>query len=231
MVFTDKMIHEENIRISFSDNECIEGVISYPERIEDKRAVLLCSPHPHFAGNMDNNVIKSLYHFISAKGLPVLRFNYRGVGGSAMNLPEDISLFDYWNNVEENKEYTKTIEDVKACLVYLTELDSELKISVTGYSFGAIMAMITGLYNPDVETLVGIAPPLSEYDFSSIKNAAHKTYLIGSSGDFVYNKDEFISLCKGMSSLNDYGFFDDCDHFFRGREDELSEAVWKFMET
>lgn len=224
------MINEEKIIIPFSDGEHVESVISYPDVIGDRRAALLCSPHPHFAGNMDNNIIKALYGFLSSRGLPVMKYNYRGVGGSMIQLPEETSIFDYWNEVEENKKYEKTIEDTGACLKYLTESVPGVKVTMIGYSFGAIMAMLTGCDHPQIERVIGIAPPLSEYDFSPVGRSDKKTYLIGSSGDFVYDRDEFISFCKGMDNLNDYGFFEDCDHFFRGREDELSAAVWKFME-
>jgi len=224
------MVNEEKITIPFSGSEHIEGVISYPEKIRDNGAVLLCSPHPHFAGNMDNNVITSLYRFFSEKGLPVMRYNYRGVGASAIDLPDDISIFDYWNDVEENKKYDKTIADTEACLKFLSDFNDRSRISVIGYSFGAIMAMLVGCGHPGVETIAGIAPPLSEYDFSPLGRAEKRTYLFGSSGDFVYDRDQFISLCEGMDNLNDYHFFEDCDHFFRRREAELNEAVWNCME-
>ncbi|RMD59217.1 MAG: hypothetical protein D6828_01810, partial [Nitrospirae bacterium] len=63
------MNYEELITITFRDGESLEGVLSYPEYIGDKRGVILCPPHPHFAGNMDNNIIKSLYLCFSEKGL------------------------------------------------------------------------------------------------------------------------------------------------------------------
>ena len=223
------MLYEENIRIPFSGSESIEGVLAYPERIIDKTAVLLCSPHPHFAGNMDNNVIKEIYSHLSAKGLPVIRFNYRGVGKSSIDLPEGLSLFDYWEDVEENKKYTKAVEDTETCVTYLKGIDPELKITMIGYSFGAIMAMLTGRENKDVESIIGIAPPLTEYDFSTLKEFSKAVYLIGSSGDFVYDKAKFLAFCDELQALRGYTFFDDCDHFFRKREKELAERVGHFM--
>jgi alpha/beta superfamily hydrolase len=224
------MMNEEKIIIPVSGIEHIEGVMSYPDVIVDGRAAFLCSPHPHFAGNMENNIIKALYEFLSSRGLPVMKYNYRGVGGSMIRLPEETSIFDYWNDVEENKKYEKTIEDTEACLKYLNKSLPGVKITMIGYSFGAIMAMLAMWNHPEIERVIGIAPPLSEYDFSRVVSSDKKTYLIGSSGDFVYDRDEFITFCEGMDTLNDYAFFEDCDHFFRGREDELSAAVWKFME-
>jgi alpha/beta superfamily hydrolase len=223
------MLYEEKIRIPLSTGESIDGVLAYPEKIIEKKAVLLCSPHPHFAGNMDNNVIKGIYSHLSAQGLPVLRFNYRGVGKSSINLPESLSLFDYWEDVEENKKYTKALEDTATCVTYLTGIVPELKITMIGYSFGAIMAMLTGRENKDVESIVGIAPPLTEYDFSSLKDCNKAVYLIGSSGDFVYDEEKFLALCDDLQALRGYTFFDDCDHFFRKREKELAERVEHFM--
>ena len=224
------MIYEEKIRLPFPDNECVQGILAYPEKVTDKRAVLLCSPHPHFAGNMDNNVICALYEFISEKGLPVLRFNYRGVGESELNLPDTVSLFNYWEEVEEKKLYTKPIEDTLACLDYLAHVDKGLKISLIGYSFGEIMVMLAGKSCPDIKQITLVAPPLSEYDFSLLSSLVNMNiFVIGSEGDFVYDRAKFLPFCQNIKTINDYEFFEDCDHFFLQKEEKLVHKIWNFM--
>ncbi len=224
------MIHEELLSIDLHDNEAIEASLAYPDAGGHAYSVLLCPPHPHFAGNMDNNVIKALYDYFPGQGIPVMRFNYRGAGRSRMNLPADLSLFDYWRMVEEQKEYHQQIEDTRVCLDYISRsFNSEVVLA--GYSFGAIMAMIAGDRAHDVRSIVCIAPPLAEYDFTSFRAIMHKTCMVGSSGDFVYSKEQFMGFCTDMYNLGGSCFFDDCDHFFRGRERILAEKVHELVES
>ena len=43
---------------------------------------VICHPHPLHGGNLDNKVTATLAKTMSALGMPVLRFNFRGVGAS-----------------------------------------------------------------------------------------------------------------------------------------------------
>jgi uncharacterized protein len=44
---------------------------------------VVCHPHPLFGGTMDNKVVSTLAKAMRDAGIPSLRFNFRGVGGSA----------------------------------------------------------------------------------------------------------------------------------------------------
>src|ERR1700689_1700155 len=44
------------------------------------RAAVVCHPHPLFGGTMHNKVVYQAAKSIHQFGLPVLRFNFRGVG-------------------------------------------------------------------------------------------------------------------------------------------------------
>ena len=84
-------------RITFTGkNLTLAGVISYPAADDPVRSVLLCSPHPHFAGDMDNNIIQAIAGDL-ARDSVTLRFDYRGVGNSKIELPPGLSVFDYWS--------------------------------------------------------------------------------------------------------------------------------------
>ena len=44
---------------------------------------LILHPHPQFGGTMNNQVVYNLYYAFAERGFSVLRFNFRGVEGSA----------------------------------------------------------------------------------------------------------------------------------------------------
>src|SRR5271169_2855734 len=43
-------------------------------------AALVCHPHPLFAGTMHNKVVYQTAKTLHLRGIPVLRFNFRGAG-------------------------------------------------------------------------------------------------------------------------------------------------------
>src|SRR5262245_12753865 len=47
---------------------------------EPAAAALVCHPHPLFGGTMHNKVVHAAGEAIARAGIPVLRFNFRGVG-------------------------------------------------------------------------------------------------------------------------------------------------------
>ena len=47
-----------------------------------RAAVAVCHPHPLYGGTMDNTVVFRTARALQVAGLAVLRFNFRGVGGS-----------------------------------------------------------------------------------------------------------------------------------------------------
>src|SRR5512143_649679 len=107
--------------ITFSSGSLqLRGVLAYPEEAAPGRAVLMCSPHPHFAGDMNNNVICAVARRLAARAV-VLRFDYRGVGDSEISLAPDISVFDYWTDIEQIKDYREPVLDVASAARALRE--------------------------------------------------------------------------------------------------------------
>ena len=60
----------------------LEARVIYDPGNEGPGGALLCPPHPLLAGNIDNNVAMSVARCVAGAGVPVVAFNYRGVGAS-----------------------------------------------------------------------------------------------------------------------------------------------------
>ena len=60
----------------------LEGELAYPDDDAPVGAAVVAGPHPLLGGDMHNNVVVGLSEGLAGRGLAVLRFNYRGVGGS-----------------------------------------------------------------------------------------------------------------------------------------------------
>lgn len=84
--------------------------------------VVLCHPHPVHGGTMDNKVVQTLARAFLQLGYRSVRFNFRGVGGSA----------GAWD------EGRGEVEDALA--VIAAQRDPSLPLLLGGFSFGGFVA-------------------------------------------------------------------------------------------
>lgn len=206
----------------------LAGVINYPQSENPVRAILLCSPHPHFAGNMDNNIIAELAKYL-ARDSVALQFDYRGVGDSQIDLPDGLSVFDYWDNIEESKNYNDAIHDVQSAGDELSRIAGNLPLIIIGYSFGAATAFISGRKNNAVKQMIGIAPPLTKINFDFMTGCAKPVLVIFGEEDFLYSPDELERFGNITCPSAEIELLDGHDHFLRGGEKIVAEKVYSFI--
>lgn len=224
-----KPIVEE--RITFASGPLrLTGVLAYPEEAAPEQAVLLCSPHPHFAGDMNNNVVAAVARHLAIRGV-VLRFDYRGVGDSEIALGPDESAFDYWTEVEETKDYAAAVADVASASRVLLETVGSLNIefSVVGYSFGAATGMLFAHGDDRVRRMVGIAPPLGKVPFEFLAGCRKPSLHLVGKKDFLYREDKVEGFRRLTQPAGRVVVLEEGDHFFRGDEDRLAQEVEAFL--
>jgi len=218
------VIHE---RIRFGSDECLAGVLSYPAHSEPKQAVLICSPHPNFGGDMENNVVAALAERCAAEAI-TLRFDYRGVGQSLIDLPVGLSIFDYWDNLEQTLDYAEPLADTAAALAELSLLSAGLPMIAIGYSFGAIMGTQIGVGERHIVAMVGISPPLKRVGFEHLAACCKPCLLISGQDDFVYDAQAAARLIEASGHQLTFER-PAADHFFVGLEASLVDRVAHFV--
>lgn len=208
----------------------LRGVLSYPEQAEPEHAVLLCSPHPHFAGDMNNNVICAVAQRLAAR-CAVLRFDYRGVGESEITLGPDESAFDYWDAIEETKDYRDALEDVAAAArALLTATESfNVGLSVVGYSFGAATGMLFACRESRVEKMAAIAPPLGKVSFVFLSDCRKPSLHVVGKNDFLYSDERMAAFRQSVGPAARVVVLDEADHFFRGDEDSVARQIEEYL--
>ena len=60
----------------------LEALLEAPKGELRANAAVICHPHPQFQGTMLNKVVHTLSRSMNDLGIPVVRFNFRGVGAS-----------------------------------------------------------------------------------------------------------------------------------------------------
>lgn len=208
----------------------LRGILSYPEQARPERAVLLCSPHPHFAGDMNNNVVGAVAQRLAVR-CAVLRFDYRGVGESEISLGPEESAFDYWSTIEETKDYRDAVADVaaaaRALLAATQPLD--LDLFVVGYSFGAATGMLFGCRESHAKKMVALAPPLGKVSFAFLADCPRPSLHVIGKNDFLYSDERMAAYRQSVGQAAKITILDEADHFFRGDEDAVARRVEEYL--
>jgi len=217
-------MHEQ---LRFGKHEYLAGVLSYPVNAEPTRAVLACPPHPNFGGDMENNVVAALAERLSAEAV-TLRFDYRGVGQSRIELRPGLSVFDHWENIEQTLNYAEPLADVETAVDELSLLSAGLPMIAVGYSFGAIMATRVAMQDRRIVAMVGISPPLKRVGFEHLTACRKPCLLVSGQDDFVYDAEAARKLvdASGPNLIFERPVG---DHFLVGQEAELADRVARFV--
>ena len=108
----------------------IELALDWP--VEAPRGIVTIGhPHPLFGGTLDNKVVATIARTFAGLGWLAVRFNFRGVGGSA-------GTHDEGNG--ETEDFLHLIDTVPALPAVSSRLSGTLSIALAGFSFGSFVA-------------------------------------------------------------------------------------------
>jgi alpha/beta superfamily hydrolase len=133
-------------------------------------AMVLCHPHPQFGGTMDNKVVITLARAFVQLGYRAVRFNFRGVGGSA----------GAWDGGQGE------IDDALAVIAAQRAQLPALPLAVGGFSFGGYVAAQAAARlaaSAPVERLVLVGPATSRFEMPA--TVAPDTVVIHGEADEV----------------------------------------------
>jgi alpha/beta superfamily hydrolase len=179
---------------------------------------LVLHPHPLHGGTMNNKVAYALYKGFVNNGFSVLRINFRGVGKSQ-------GRFD--NGVGE-------LLDATAAMNWLHDKNMESSdYWVSGFSFGAWIALQAVMRRPELENYVLVAPPASKYDFNFIVPCTAAGLVVQGGKDDITKEADSAKLAEKLLSKDEaevsYKSIADADHFFSNHMKEFEEIVDNYI--
>ena len=179
-------------------------------------AAVVCHPHPLFGGTMHNKVVYQAAKTIHRFGLPVVRFNFRGVGLSEGTHDKGVGERD----------------DVMAVIDFLVSEYPGVPLLVAGFSFGSWVGLSAGCGDPRVTELLGLGLPVSGVEsrsFSYLDRCDKPKLLV--SGEF----DQFGPPNKLRAMVEQFprqvqentklAIIVGGDHFFSGNLAELDHTI------
>ncbi len=209
----------------------LEGSLIYDPEAVQQDAVMLLSPHPNFAGTMDNNVILTLSRHLGAHGFAVLRFNYPGVGASSLDSSASGSSFDHWETVEKEQRFEAAVLPSLEALSFLRNtMGAHLgRIHLAGYSFGGVIAAIMAEKVPEIQSLTAISMPwISRYGYGFLEKLTLSKVFISGDKDFAFEQAVFDRVWPGVCEPKTFCRLEN-DHFFRNAEVPLAQMVIEYL--
>jgi uncharacterized protein len=180
----------------------LELALNLPEQAP-RGIALIAHPHPLQGGTMDNKVVQTLAKTFAGLGYVGVRFNFRGVAGSA-------GVFD---------DGTGETDDALAALAHARTAYGELPLVLAGFSFGTFVQTRVA-QQVAAERMVLIAPAVARFGTSPVP--ADTIVIHGEEDDVVALADVFAWARPQQLPIV---VFPGCGHFFHGRLPQLTRII------
>jgi alpha/beta superfamily hydrolase len=166
-------------------------------------AALVCHPHPLGGGTMHNKVVYHAMKVFTSFGLPVLRFNFRGVGLSEGSFDEGRGEQD----------------DVRAALNWM-EVNLNKPILFAGFSFGSYVGLRSCCGDPRVKALISLGLPVHaegrDYTYGFLKQCSQPKLFISGDHDAYGPRTTVEHVVQTATEPKRLVWIEGAEHFFQG---------------
>jgi alpha/beta superfamily hydrolase len=174
-----------------------------------RAAVVFAHPHTEYGGTMHTKVVYQAAKALSRIGCAVLRFNFRGAGASTGT---------FTNGPGE-------MQDFRAALDAIQGKYPGAPLWAAGMSFGSWVATTVAAEDSRVSTMLGIALPVTRYDFGPVERSSTPKFFIH--GEFdelcpLKAMREFYARCAEPKELV---VIDAANHLFDGKVSQVADAI------
>ena len=221
---------EEHVHFN-SDGLKLEGVLSYDENVLNPLIALLCPPHPHLGGDMENNVITALGSVLAENGFASLRFNYRGVGNSESKQGNIAEVYEYWESILNRDDCSDAIVDATSAMNYLESTIDTKNMFIAGYSFGAVVAMMLSVANANIRAFASISTPFGRFDTSFLSDCKKPKLFVCADNDFATSLEEVEMGMQNISEPKILDIMNECDHFYIDKEQEIANKALRLFNS
>lgn len=159
---------------------------------------------------------KALYQSAKALarvGCAVVRFNFRGVGTSEGTFDDAVGEQD----------------DCRAAVDFMANRYPDAPLWAGGMSFGSYVAMMVGAKDPRVSTLIGVAMPLTRFDFSTVRDSPKAKFFIQAERDELCPLKEMRQFYAAAAEPKELVVIDGANHVFDGQASEVGDALEELL--
>lgn len=199
------------VTIRSRDGLSLEGAVNEPAG-DAMATLVLCHPHPQMGGTMNAPLLLMLRDALVTQGWRVIRFNFRGIGGS-----------EGTTGIGDDE-----VHDAGGALDIAR--DAGLPVAIAGWSFGAAIAVRVAAEEETI-ACVAIAPPITAREgvTAGVREAIPRvpTLVVVGANDVQVDPAE----CRRWAESAGLAFVElrGANHFFWAKYDDLAEVVTKFL--
>jgi uncharacterized protein len=192
----------------------LEALLEIPAGADGSRVAVICHPHPVHGGTMTNKVVHMLAKAFNERGVPALRFNFRGVGASA-------------GSFDEGEGET---QDALAAIDWALQRWPGAALWAAGFSFGGAIAVRAAVAR-DAQRLVTVAPAVHRFAVSGAELPRCPWLLVQGDRDELVDAGEIQRWVATLASPPQLALLAGVDHFFHGRLNELRAVVLDWLDA
>jgi alpha/beta superfamily hydrolase len=178
-------------------------------------AAVVCHPHPLFSGTMHNKVVYQTAKALHLRGIPVLRFNFRGTGLSA--------------GVHDDGKGER--DDVRAALDYLAGQYAESNLLLAGFSFGSWVGLRVGCNDARVTDLIGLGIPANRSGMKYLAECEKPKLFVQGGNDEFGSRENIEALFATVPEPKRLVIVEGADHFFTGQLDQVVSAINDWLDA
>jgi hypothetical protein len=186
-----------------------DGLVEFGPTNGIRAAVVFGHPHPQYGGTLHTKVVYQSAKALARVGCAVLRFNFRGTGRSA-------GAFD--QGIGEQ-------QDFRAALDFVRERYPLAPLWAAGMSFGSWVGLTAGAHDPRVSALIGVAVPITRYDFESVRTSPKPKFFIHGERDEIGPLKDIREFYARAADPKELVVIDAADHLFDGKVGEVADAL------
>jgi uncharacterized protein len=196
----------------------IEALVESPaeppgaDAAQTRRFGVVCHPHPLYGGTLHNKVVYTLARACVELRVPVIRFNFRGVGESE-------------GRYDEGRGETA---DVLAVIAYGRERWPGASLWLAGFSFGGAVALRAAAQAAP-ERLIAVAPGITRIAMAGVGSPSCPWLIVQGDADDVIEPAAVLEWARRQSAPPAIRLLPGAGHFFHGRLHELREVVLDFL--
>ena len=193
----------------------LEAILMAPEG-PPRAAAVVCHAHPLHGGVMHFKLVFRAAKALQHAGLAVLRFNFRGVGGSQ-------GSHDHGRGEQD---------DVRAALTAMRTRFPALPLLLGGFSFGSAMSVLVAKDEPDVRALLVMGFPVAlGYGSDALPRCRMPRLFVQGGRDEFGDADAIRRLVDPLPEPKQLRVIEGADHFFTGQLEALHDTIRNWAQT
>jgi len=190
----------------------LEALLEDPQTSPPRGFAVICHPHPLYGGTMQNKVVHTLARACRECGMASLRFNFRGIGGSAGSYDEGRG----------------EVDDVLAVTAWGRARWPQLPLTLAGFSFGAMISLRAAMQASPAR-LISVAPAVAHVQYASASRPDCPWLIVQGDADELVNVQDVRAFAARFESPPRLVELPGVDHFFHGRLTDLRIQVVDFL--